>query len=67
MGYRVIYNFSDGHSEDLLDEVFATENEAEEAAQQGASEYAQGRDYLAEAGEDFCEEDIDDWDIVEDD
>ena len=65
MGYRVYYNFSDGRSEDLLDEVFATEEEAEEAAREGASNYSQGRDYLEEAGEDYCEETIEDWDIVE--
>ena len=63
MAYRVYYNFSDGHSEDILDEVFQTE--AEEAARQGASDYSQGGDYLREAGEDFCEEEIIDWDIVE--
>ena len=67
MGFRVIYNFSDGSSEDFLDEVFDTEEEAEEAAMQGASDYSQGRDYLEEAGEDYCEETIEDWDIVEDD
>ena len=66
MGYRVYFNFSDGTSEDILDEVFATEEEAEEAARQGASDYAQGGDYLQEAGEDYCEEEIIDWDIVED-
>lgn len=65
MGYRVIYNFSDGSSEDVLNEVFSTEEEAEEAARQGASDYSQGRGYLEEAGEDYCEEEIVDWDIVE--
>lgn len=65
MGFRVIYNFSDGSSEDILDEVFETEEDAEEAAMQGASDYSQGRGYLEEAGEDYCEETIEDWDIVE--
>lgn len=65
MGYRVFYNFSDGNSEDVLEEVFETEDEAEDAARQGASDYSQGGDYLKEAGEDYCEEEIIDWDIVE--
>lgn len=66
MAYKVVFNFSDGSSsDDLLDEVFETVDDAEEEAQQAASDYSQGRDYLIEAGEDYCEEDIDDWDIVE--
>lgn len=65
MGYRVYFNFNNGTSEDVLDEVFAMEEEAEEAARQGASDYSQGGDYLKEAGEEYCEEEIIDWDIVE--
>lgn len=65
MGYRVIFNFDDGSSQDLLDQIFETEDEAESAAMQGASDYAQGRDYLEEADEEYCEERIVDWDIEE--
>ena len=65
MAYRVIYHFDNGSSEDILDEVFETREEAEDAAIQGASDYSQGRDYLEEAGEDYCEEKIEYWDIVE--
>jgi hypothetical protein len=65
MGYRVIYNFDDGSSEDILDEVFETEEEAEEAAREGVSDYSAGRDVLIEAGEKYCEQEIVDWDIVE--
>ncbi len=65
MGYRVIYDFDDGSSEDILNEIFETEEEAEAAAEQGASDYSQGRDYLDEAGEDYCEEKIIGWDIEE--
>ncbi len=65
MGYRVYFNFSDGSTEDILDEVFDTEEEAEDAARQGASDYSQGRDYLEEAGEEYCEAEIIDWDVVE--
>lgn len=66
MGFRVIFYFDDGTTdENLLDEVFDTEEEAEIAAGQCASDYSQGRGYLEEAGEDFCEECIEDWDIIE--
>ena len=66
MAFRVVFYMDDGTtSDDLLEEVFETEEEAEEAAQQCASDYSQGRDYLMEAGEDYCEEEIVDWDIVE--
>ncbi len=65
MGYRVIYNFSDGSSEDVLGEVFPTKRAARMAAEQGASDYRQGNGYLAEAGEDYCEDEIVDWDIEE--
>ena len=66
MGYRVIYNFDDGSSEDLLDEVFKSRREAEDAAEQGASNYSQGRGYLEEAGESHDNAEIVSWDIVED-
>ena len=66
MAYKVIFNMSDGTTNDeLLDEIFETEEDAEEAARQCSSDYSQGRDYLEEAGEEFCEEEIEDWDIVE--
>ena len=65
MAYRVIFNFDDGSaSEDLLEDVFETEAEADEAAAQCSSDYSQGRDYLEEAGEDYCDEEIVDWDII---
>ena len=66
MGYKVYYEMSDGSTNDtLLDEIFDTEEEADEAARQAASEYAQGGGYLDEAGEDFCEEEIEGWYIAE--
>lgn len=65
MGYRVIYNFDDGTSEDVLDEVFDTYEEAEEAAEIGASNYSQGNGDLEEAGESHSDSEIVDWDIEE--
>ena len=65
MGFRVYHTFSDGTTEDMLDEVFDTYEEAEEAALEGSSNYSQGRDVLELAGEDYCEEEITGWTIVE--
>lgn len=64
MGFRVYHDFADGSSEDLCEETFATYDEAEEAAQQAASDYSQGGDYLEEAGEESGPE-IVGWTIVE--
>jgi len=49
MGYRVFYEFDNGEMEDVLDEVFRTKKEAEEAAAEGAGNYAVGRDVLRDA------------------
>ena len=65
MGYRVIFNFDNGTTEDMLDKVFETIEDAEYAAQQEASDYSQGRDYSDEAYEPSCDENIVDWSIVE--
>lgn len=65
MGFRVFHNFSDGSTEDITDEVFETEEEADAAAAQAASDFSQGGDYLEEAGEARCPYTIVDWDIVE--
>ncbi len=64
MGFRVSINFDDGNSE-LLDEVFETEEDAEAEARQWASDYSQGGDILKEAGEEYCEQEVVDWDIYE--
>lgn len=66
MGYRVIYNFSDGTSEDLLDEVFSTKKEAQAAALEGKGNYVTGTETLQLAGEEYDDAKIIDWDIVED-
>ena len=66
MRYRVIYHFSDGSSEDILDEMFNSKLEAELAAREGASDYAAGVEVLKDAGESYSEEEIVGWDIVED-
>ena len=51
MAFRVYHEFADGSSEDMLDEVFDTYEEAEEAALQASSDYSQGGDVLELAGE----------------
>ncbi|AOZ94953.1 hypothetical protein [Butyrivibrio hungatei] len=65
MAYKVIYNFSDGTTDELDGEIYETYEEAEREAAQAASDFSQGGDYLREAGEDYCEATIVDWDIIE--
>ena len=67
MGYRVWYNFDDGTSEDLLHEVFDTEEEANEAALEGENNYNVGTETLMLGGHDYSEAKIIDWDIIEED
>lgn len=64
MAFRVIHDFADGSSEDICDEVFATYEEAEEAAAQASSDYSQGGDVLELAGETPGAE-ITGWRIIE--
>ncbi len=64
MGYRVYYKFDNGETEQILDGVFETVKEAEEAAVVGVDDYKTGGDYLREAGEECCEEQIVGWTIV---
>ena len=64
MAFRVYHNFADGSTEDICDEVFSTYEEAEDAAQQAASDYSQGGDVLELAGEEAGAE-ITGWTIVE--
>ena len=64
MGFTVLHYFADGSSEDICEEVYNTYEEAEEAAQQAASDYSQGGDYLEEAGEEAGAE-ITGWTIIE--
>ena len=64
VGYKVRIDFDDG-SDETLDEVFSSEEEAEAAAQQWASDYSQGGDYLKEAGEEYCKQEVIGWDIYE--
>ena len=66
MGYRVYYEFDDGTEEDLLDEIFDTEEEAEAAALEGMSNYACGVETLQLGGHDYPEAKIIDYYIDED-
>lgn len=58
------YNFDDGTSEDLLDEVFATKKEAEDAALYGMGCYSVGNETLQTGGEEYSEANIIDYEIV---
>lgn len=57
MAWRAYLVFDDGEKMDL-EEEFETEDDARDAAYQAASDYSQGGDYLAEAGEDYCDAEV---------
>ena len=65
MKYRVFYIFDDDTSEDLLDELFDTEEEAKAAALEGLGNYRVGIETLQMGGHDYPEANIIDWDIEE--
>lgn len=66
MGYRVYYEFDDGSTEDLLDIIFDTEEEAEQAALEGMGNYSVGVETLQMGGHDYPEAQIVDYYIDED-
>ena len=65
MGYRVFFNFASGVSKDFLGKTFPTRGEAYLTAMKTASNYAAGEEVLRLSGEDFVEDNIIDWKIVE--
>jgi CelD/BcsL family acetyltransferase involved in cellulose biosynthesis len=65
MGYRVYYIFDDDTTEDLLDELFETEEEARAAALNGMGDYSVGVETLQMGGHDYPEAKIIDYDIEE--
>lgn len=67
MKYRVFFNFDDGTSEDLLHELFDTEEEARDAADEGMNNYLVGTETLQLGGHDYPEANIIDYDIQEED
>ncbi len=59
-------NFSDG-SEELLDDIFDTEEEARDEYRTWLENWGAGRETLRLAGEDFVDADIEDYIIWDDD
>lgn len=64
MGWRLKIYFSDG-SEELVDEVFDTEEEAQDEYNEWLDSWAAGRETLQLAGEDYSDADIEDCEIWE--
>ena len=64
MGWRLRINFSDGTSE-LVDEVFDTEEDAQDEFDSWLENWGAGQETLELAGEDYCDADIEDCDIWE--
>ena len=64
MGYRLKIYFSDG-SEELVDEVFDTEEDAQDEYTSWLDNWNAGRETLELAGEDYVDADIEYCDIWE--
>ncbi len=64
MAWKVRLHFSDGDALDLNGE-YETEEEAEKFGETSMSEYYQGNEVLAMAGEDFSEDDVDEIETYE--
>lgn len=52
MGYKIKYYYPNGDVE-VEDDVYDTESEAEDAAEEGVLDFASGADVLEDMGEDF--------------
>jgi len=57
MAWKAAIVFESGYTQELED-VFSTEEEAQEAAEQWASDYGQGNEYLELAGEDHSDDEV---------
>lgn len=64
MGFRLKILFSDG-TEELVDDIFDTEEDAEDEYNSWIENWGAGREALELAGEDFNDADIDDYEIWE--
>jgi hypothetical protein len=65
MSYRVFFNFASGLTKDLLGKKFYTRGEAYLAAMEASSDYSAGEEVLRLSGEDFVEDPIVNWKIIE--
>lgn len=65
MSYRVFFNFASGITKDFLGKTFHTRSEAYLAAMEASSDYAAGEEVLRLSGEDFDEDPIVNWKIIE--
>ena len=64
MSWRLKVLFDDG-TEELVDEEFETMEDALRERDDWLDGYSVGRDILEEAGEDFCDNSIEDFEIWE--
>lgn len=63
MGFKIKYTYPDGE-EEVEDEVYDSEQEAEWAAEDGVNGFATGAEILEDRGEDFMEGDLE-YEIIE--
>lgn len=64
MGWRLKIYFSDG-SEELIDEVFDSEQAAQNEYEEWCEGWCAGKDVLQLAGENYSDADIEDYEIWE--
>lgn len=64
MAWKLKIYFSDGSSE-LVDEAFETEQDAQDEYESWLTNWGAGRENLMLAGEDYCDADIEDYEIWE--
>ncbi|MDM8289239.1 hypothetical protein QUW41_07965 [Slackia piriformis] len=63
MGFKIKYTYPNGE-EEIDDDVYATEQEAEWAAEDGVTGFATGAEILEDRGEDFTEGSLE-YEIIE--
>ncbi len=64
MGWRVQVNFDDG-SEELVDDIFETEDDARMECESWLEGWSAGREVLMLADEPYSDKEIDDFDVWE--
>ena len=65
MAYRVKITFSDGGEDELLDEVFETEEAATDAGLEWLSDFSAGADTLELMGQSYTDPDCVDFEVFE--
>ncbi|WP_303249646.1 hypothetical protein [uncultured Slackia sp.] len=63
MGFKIKYTYPNGE-EEIEDDVYETEQEAEQVAEDGVTDFATGAEILEDMGRDFIEGSLE-YEIIE--